>query len=192
MLNPSFPELTNRQIEVLKRYGTLEFHENPTVVIDYGESKYDFFVILKGAIKIFNSNPKKDELAFMGVHQFSGSSSILSSRVVDVQAETIANTQLLRIKQDQLKSAIARYSDISDVLLNAFLLRENIVRDSVGGLKIIGSEHSNETYAIRDFMDKNNILYNFIDSDKKEGLIELLLVFNLKETDLPVLINNSA
>lgn len=190
MIDPKFPELTNVQVEKLKKYGEIEFYKEPTVVLDFGDRHYDFFVVLTGGIRIIDPDKKDENIAIHTRHQFSGSSSILSHRTVGVCGETLANTQLIRISPENLKSAIAKFSDISDVLLNAFLLREDALKNNVQGIKLIGSEHSNETYAIRDFMDKNDIWYNFIDSDKEDGLVQLLETFNLKESDLPVLINS--
>lgn len=190
MIDPKFPELTNVQVEKLKKYGEIEFYKEPTVVLDFGDQHYDFFVVLSGGIRIIDPDKKADSITIHGRHQFSGSSSILSHRVVGVCGETLENTQLIRISPEKLKSAIAKFSDISDVLLNAFLQREDALKNNVQGIKLIGSEHSNETYAIRDFMDKNDIWYNFIDSDKEDGLVKMLDTFNLKESDLPVLINS--
>ncbi|MEO9892506.1 FAD-dependent oxidoreductase, partial [Aurantibacter sp.] len=190
MMDPKFPELTNVQVEKLKKYGEVEFYKEPTVVLDFGDQHYDFFVVLTGGIKIIDPDKKDDNITIHRRHQFSGSSSILSHRTVGVCGETLKDTQLIRISPEKLKSAIAKFSDISDVLLNAFLLREDALKNNVQGIKLIGSEHSNQTYAIRDFMDKNDIWYNFIDSDKEDELVQMLKTFDLTEADLPVLINS--
>ena len=190
MIDSKYPELTDIQVEKLKTYGEVEFYKEPTVVLNFGDQHYDFFVVLTGGIRIIDPDKKEDSIAIHRRHQFSGSSSILSHRTVGVCGETLENTQLIRISPEKLKSAISKFSDISDVLLNAFLQREDSLKNNVQGIKLIGSEHSNETYAIRDFMDKNDIWYNFIDSDKEEGLVQMLATFNLKESDLPVLINS--
>ena len=190
MIDSKYPELTDIQVEKLKNYGEVEFYKEPTVVLDFGDQHYDFFVVLTGGIRIIDPDKKEDNITIHRRHQFSGSSSILSHRTVGVCGETLENTQLIRISPEKLKSAIAKFSDISDVLLNAFLQREDALKNNVQGIKLIGSEHSNETYAIRDFMDKNDIWYNFIDSDKEEGLVQMLETFNLKKSDLPVLINS--
>jgi thioredoxin reductase (NADPH) len=190
MTDARFPELTNQQVEKLKAYGSIEYYNDPTVILDFGDKRYDFFVVLKGGIKIIDPDKNKGNVTIHGKHQFSGSSSILSHRTIGVRGETLENTQVLRIKPDQLKSAIAKFGDISELLLNAFLLREDSLKNSIQGVRLVGSEHSNETYAIRDFMDKNDILYTFVDSDKEEGLKDILEAFSLKKSDLPVLINS--
>ena len=190
MDDPRFPKLSNQQVNTLKSYGEVEFYEEPTIIMDFGDKQYDFFLVLQGGIKIMNHDEEKSEITVHGVHEFSGASSILSNRTADVQGETLENTKLLRVKPDDIKKAISKYSDISDLLLNAFLLRADIMRNDDGGVKLIGSGKSTETYEMRDFMDKNDIRYDFIDSDEDSRLMELLQDFHLQKSDLPVLIND--
>lgn len=193
MKDPRFPELTSRQITTLKNYGELESHPPETRVFTLGDLQYDFFVVLDGAISI--EDPYNDN-AVIVEHQkneFTGDSGMLSNRGAQFHAVTKGNTCLLRIAPKRLKEAIAKHSDISDVLLNAFLLRqETVLSEFTGGIKLVGSGNSKETYAIRDFMDKNHIWYNFLDIDTSDSALELLNNFNLSKEDLPILINSEA
>ncbi len=193
MKDPRFPELTQRQITILKAYGEVENHPSETKIFTLGDLQYDFFVVLDGEVSIedpYNSN------AVIVVHQkneFTGDSGMLSNRGAQFHAITKGDTSVLRITPKKLKEAIARHSDISDVLLNAFLLRqETVLTEFTGGIKLVGSGNSKETYAIRDFMDKNHIWYNFLDVDVSESALELLENFNLSKEDLPFLINSDA
>lgn len=94
---------------------------------------------------------------------------------------------------DLYKEAISKHSDISDVLLNAFLLRqETVLSEMSGGLRLVGSGRSNVTYQIRDFLEKNHIWHNFVDIDNGEEALELLSNFDLSKDDLPILINSDS
>ncbi|MEM6895034.1 MAG: FAD-dependent oxidoreductase [Bacteroidota bacterium] len=192
MKDPRFPELTQRQINTLKPLGEVECHQDGVRVFTLGDLQYDFFVVLEGAVVI--QDPYNEaEIVTHRKNEFTGDSGMLSNRAAQFHAVTVGNTQVLRIVPSALKQAIARHSDISDVLLNAFLLRqESVLRDYTGGLKLVGSGVSKETYAIRDFMDKNHIWYNFLDIDTSENAVELLENFNLTAEDLPILINSEA
>src|SRR5690606_31849941 len=55
--------------------------------------------------------------------------------------------------------------------------------------KVIGSENSKETYGLRDFLEKNHIWHNFLDTDNSDEAQELLKSFNLSNDDLPILIS---
>ncbi len=193
MKDPRFPELTSRQIAILKEYGQIESHPSGTRIFALGDLQYDFFVVLNGEVSI--EDPYNDNRVIVGhkKNEFTGDSGMLSNRGAQFHAVTKGATCVVRISPKKLKEAIAKHSDISDVLLNAFLLRqETVLTEFTGGINLLGSGNSKATYAIRDFMDKNHIWYNFLDIDTSEPARELLANFNLKEEDLPILINSEA
>ncbi|MEM6845443.1 MAG: FAD-dependent oxidoreductase [Bacteroidota bacterium] len=190
MTQPSFTELSPTQIETLKAYGKKEVYKEPTILVELGQKNYDFFIVLDGAVHVKNAKDDEHEITSHEANQFTGSTSMLSGRASELVAQTIANTILIRIRPAALKQAIADHSDISDLLMNAFLSRqEGLMKNYVGGVKVIGVENAAATYAIRDFMEKNNLWYHFIDVEKNEAALELLNSFNLSRNDLPVLID---
>lgn len=191
MIDLRFPELTTKQLDNLSKYGVEEHFDKPTTVFKLGDYNYDFFVVLKGGITIADAGDESKVIVQHAVNQFSGDTGMLSNRRALFNAITTPDTVLLRISPVKLKEAITAYSDISDVLLNAFLLRdETVLNKSDGGIKVIGKEDSNSTYAVRDFLDKNHVWYNYIDLDKNEEALELLAHFNLCMADLPILIDS--
>lgn len=193
MKDPRFPELTQRQINILKPYGSVETHQTDTRVFSSGDLQYDFFVVLEGAVSIEDPYHDNGVIVVHGKNEFSGDNSMLSSRGSQFHAIARPGTSLLRITPERLKEAIAQHSDISDILLNAFLLRqETVLNEYTGGIKLVGTSNSKETYALRDFMDKNHIWYNFLDVDTSEKARELLHNFNLSEKDLPIIINSES
>lgn len=192
MKDPRFPELTHVQVSKLKAYGTVEHHAKETRVFTLGDNLYDFFVVLKGEVTI-NDPYNHNIVVTHKKYEFTGDSGMLSNRAAQFHAYAVPDTTLLRIKPKLLREAISKNSDISDVLLNAFLLRQETVLNEIsGGLKLVGSGKSNETYAIRDFLEKNHIWHNFVDTDTGEEALELLKAFDLTEEDLPILINSEA
>lgn len=193
MKDPRFPELNVRQIRTLKDYGKVEKCSKQTRIFSLGDLQYDFFVILSGAVTIDDPYNEGNVIVKHKKNEFTGDSGMLSSRGAQFHANAKEGTILLRISPKNLKAAIAKHSDISDVLLNAFLLRqETVLSEYTGGMKLVGSGNSHETYAIRDFMDKNHIWYNYVDIDLSSDAIELLDHFNLTKEDLPILINSEA
>jgi len=192
MKDPRFPELTHKQVKKLKQFGEVEKFKKDTKVFALGDNLYDFFVILEGEISI-NDPYNKTTIVVHKKYEFSGDSGMLSNRAAQFDAIAKENTTLLRIKPNKLKEAIKTNSDVSDVLLNAFLLRQETVLNEIsGGLKLVGSGNSNTTYKIRDFLEKNHIWYNFVDVDTNDEAIDLLNHFNLKKEDLPLLINSDS
>ncbi len=194
MKDPRFPELTSRQIQILKSYGSVEEFSERTTVFHRGETFYDFFVILNGELSIEDhSNQETDIITVHKKNEFSGDSGMISNRGAQFDACTKPGTKLLRIKPAKLKEVIGKHSDIGDKLLNAFLLRQQtILTDYAGGIEVLGSANSNRTYAIRDFLEKNHIWHNFIDIDQQNDAKEMLNHFEISHEELPILINGDA
>lgn len=191
MKDPRFPELTTRQLNTLKSYGEVITVDQRCLLFEPGQSDYNFYAIIEGEITVEDPSNNDQVVVRHQKNEFSGDNSMLSNRVAIFNGFAEAGSTILQIKPEQLKEAIAKHSEISDVLLNAFLLRqETVLDDIVGGFKLIGDQNSNKTYEIRDFMEKNHIWYHFIDVEKQEEALELLAHFDVCKEDLPVLIAN--
>ncbi len=191
MNDPRFPELTQSQIAILKEFGRMESYAEETKVFSRGDQHYDLTVILNGAVRIEDPyNPGKI-IVNHTKNQFTGDSGMLSERGSQFDAVALPGTTLLRIIPSRFKEAIAKHSDISDVLLNAFIQRQDtILKEYTGGIRLVGSGNSKETYNIRDFMDKNHIWYTFLDVDTSKEAQNLLHQFHLNEEVLPILVNS--
>lgn len=64
---------------------------------------------------------------------------------------------------------------------------ELIARD-IGDIVLIGSNHSLDTFRIKDFLTRNYQPYSYIDLERDTDVQDLLDRFNLSTSDLPVLI----
>lgn len=190
MTDPRFPVLTQKQISTLKESGTVLRFENETPVFEGGDSAYDFYVVLDGAIFIKDPMNEDQVLATHGINEFTGDNSMLSDRSIPFSAYASKGSTVLRIAPADLKEIIAKHSDICDVILSAFIQRqETMLKEFSGGIKVFGSEKSKETYILRDFMEKNHIWHTFLDTDTSEEAQHLLGNFGLKDEDLPILVN---
>ncbi len=189
MNDPRFPELNQKQINQLKEFGTVELFEKEERIFTLGDNTYDFFIILKGSVKITNPYDSNSLIVEHGKFEFTGDSSLLSSRGAPFDADAQPGTELLRVRAKNLRDVISRYSEISAILLKAFFLRQEVVLNEItGGLILIGSNSSKETYAIRDFLEKNHIWHNYLDIKTSEKAQELLKNFDINASDLPIVI----
>ncbi|QEE50271.1 cyclic nucleotide-binding domain-containing protein [Flavobacterium alkalisoli] len=190
MTDPRFPVLTQKQIATLRGFADLITFEEETAVFRVGDSAYDFYVVLQGAIHIKDPFNENQVLATHGINEFTGDNSMLSERSIPFDAYASKGSTVLRITPTRLKEVIAKHSDICDVLLSAFIQRqETMLRDFNGGIQVIGSEKSRDTYALRDFMEKNHIWHTFHNTDASGHARQLLESFSLSDDDLPILIN---
>ncbi|MBW7674138.1 FAD-dependent oxidoreductase [Chryseobacterium chendengshani] len=192
MTDPRFPVLTQKQISILKESGRVMTFEKETAVFEAGDSAYNFYVILDGAVVIKDPFNENQVLATHGINEFTGDNSMLSDRSIPFSAYALKGTTVLSITPIHLKEIISKHSDICDVLLTAFIQRqETMLKEFNGGIKVVGPEKSKETYALRDFLEKNHIWHTFLNTDVSEEAQELLQSFGLMTDDLPIVISIS-
>ncbi|MBW7674285.1 FAD-dependent oxidoreductase [Chryseobacterium chendengshani] len=192
MTDPRSPVLTQKQISILKESGTVMTFEKEIAVFEAGDSAYNFYVILDGAVVIKDPFNKNQVLATHRINEFTGDNSMLSDRSIPFSAYALKGTTVLSITPIQLKEIISKHSDICDVLLTAFIQRqETMLKEFNGGIKVVGPEKSKETYALRDFLEKNHIWHTFLNTNVSEEAQELLHSFGLLNEDLPIVISIS-
>jgi thioredoxin reductase (NADPH) len=92
------------------------------------------------------------------------------------------------VSTDALRQLLNNHPDLSDVILQAFIARRHILRDSGAfqGLRVIGSRDSRDTFRISDFLDKNHVPFTWLDLDADPQVKQLLGQFGVTEADAPV------
>jgi thioredoxin reductase (NADPH) len=92
------------------------------------------------------------------------------------------------ITGDALRRALNQCPGISDIILQAFIARRQLLRESPDftGLRVIGSRYSPDTFRVRDFLSKNRILFTWVDVETDPNVDRLLKQFGVTEQDTPV------
>src|SRR5713101_2707027 len=97
-------------------------------------------------------------------------------------------TEVYELSRADLKRLLNQRPALSDLLLQAFIARRQILRESpeFTGLRVIGSRYSTDTFRVRDFLAKNRVLFTWLDLETDPHVDELLKHFGLTEADTPV------
>ncbi len=185
-----FPELTRQQINLMRPFGIVKRFPKDKIVVAHGDKNYRFYVILQGKVRIENPNDANSIVVVHTANQFTGDSDMLSKRASIFTAITESQSLLLEIEPDNLQRLITKYSDISDILLNTFLLRQEVfLQNFEGGFRLLGKGNSKASYVLRDFMTKNYIWHTWIDLSEDERAQDILASFDVREEDLPIIID---
>ena len=99
-----------------------------------------------------------------------------------------ATARCTKITGDALRNVLNRCPAIGDIILQAFIARRQLLRDSPNftGLRVIGSRYSPDTFRVRDFLSKNRILFTWVDVETDPNVDRLLRQFGVTESDTPV------
>src|SRR5579864_6438587 len=185
-----FPTLTAAQIARLATHGHVRRVESGEVLQEAGERIAQFFVVTAGRIEVVRRLPAGEELvAVEGPGQFSGEVSMLSGRRGFVTLRAAEAGEVIEVGREQLVTLVQTDSELSDILMRAFILRRtSLIAHGMGDVVLVGSTHSSATLRIKEFLTRNGHPYAYIDLDKDSGVQDLLDRFHVGVDDVPVLI----
>ncbi len=184
----AFPRLDDQQIAVLEEFAECKTYQDGDVLIRAGDTEFKFQVIKSGAIEIVDrSSGEPQTLVFHEHGEFTGNLANMTGRTSNVDAIAHGKTEVYEICAPELRRIIAERPALSDLILKTFIARRQILQAfDLTGLRVIGSQYSRDTFRIRDFLSKNDVLFTWIDLETDAQVGELLKQFHVKPKDTPV------
>lgn len=124
----AFPDLDNAELELLASLGTRRRVAAGEYLYRAGDTGYDFFVILSGAVEIFVPADGEERLIVNhGARRFLGELNLLTGSRVFVSARVAEPGEVLTIPVATLRHLIATDPGLSDRILAAFIARRSIL-----------------------------------------------------------------
>ena len=199
LLNPSaqtsrfdemVPTLTEAQIARVAAHGHLRQVGRGEVLVEPGERTARFFVVIAGQVEVVRPTGAGEELiAVYGHGMFTGEVNLLSGRRGFSQIRVSQSGEIIEVGRDQLLALVQTDSELSDILMRAFILRRvELIAHGIGDAVLIGSNHCGGTLRVKEFLTRNGHPYAFIDLDRDTGVQDLLDHFHVGVEDVPVLI----
>jgi thioredoxin reductase (NADPH) len=187
----AFPKLSEEQIEQLGRYaGTpLRRFLAGETLFHCGDREFKFFVVKSGEIDILDETGDKPKVVV--VHHpgsFTGDVNHLTGNPAVVTAVARTDGEVYEISHAALREILNQDPRLSDIILQAFIARRQLLRESAGftGLRVIGSRYSKDTFRIRDFLTKNRVLFTWLDLEGDPAVAQLFEQFKVTEAETPI------
>ena len=183
------PTLREDQIEILKRYGRTRVTEVGDVLFRAGDASNDFIVILEGVVEViddFAGDARTIGTFLAG--RFLGELNMLTGQAMYLTAVVREGGSVLEIPREQLKEVVTEESNLSDIILKAFLARRAYMIRTGLGLRIIGSRHSAEAARLREIAARNRLPHVWIELEEDSEAEALLERFGAKPSETPVTI----
>lgn len=192
--NPeAFPVLGDRLISVIAEVGTRRRFSDGESVWEIGQPMTSFFVVVSGQVEVFQVSGTGEEHRVV-VHQpgeFTGDIDLLSSRVTVVGARALGRTETIELPAEQLRKLVVENSELSDVVLAAFLARrQELLASGIGSLTIVGSRFSPDTFRIREFLERNSRPFEWIDIESDDRVSSLLEGLGIGPEETPIVIDS--
>ena len=185
-----FPVLTPEQQSRVLAHGRLRQAKSGETIVEPSTPGIKFFVVVSGRLELHRMSDNQEELiAFCGPGMFTGELSLLSGRRALVRIRAGEASELIEIEREALRGLVQTDSELSDIFLRAFILRRlELIARGIGDLVLIGSNHSLDTFRIKEFLTRNYQPYAYIDLERDPEVQELMDRFNVAIDELPVLI----
>src|SRR6202011_4316662 len=154
-----------------------------------GEHDMKFFIVKSGEVQIVDySGDQPKTLVIHRRGQFTGDISHLSGLPAIVSGIARGDCEVYEVTGDALRKVLNQCPAISDIILQAFIARRQLLRESPNftGLRVIGSRYSSDTFRVRDFLSKNRALFTWVDVETDPNVDRLLKQFGVTESDTPV------
>ena len=185
-----FPVLTPEQQTRVLAHGRLRQAKSGETIVEPSTPGIKFFVVVSGRLELHRVSENQEELiAFCGPGMFTGELSLLSGRRALIRISAGEASELIEIEREALRGLVQTDSELSDIFLRAFILRRlELIARGIGDLVLIGSNHSLDTFRIKEFLTRNYQPYAYIDLERDPEVQELMDRFQVAIDELPVLI----
>jgi len=185
-----FPRLTEAPLARLSRFGRRRAVQRGEIVIEQGQPAPDFFVVLSGALEIVQpADGKELPIAVHHAGHFTGEVNMLSGRRSLARGRMAESGELLVISPEALRKLVQADAELGELFMRTFILRRvALITNSMGDTVLIGSAHSAATLRVREFLIRNGQPHAYVDVDHDPGVQALFERFDLRPTDVPVVI----
>ena len=188
----AFPVLTAAQITRLRPGGKSRKVEPNEILFQPDDTQVPFFVLLSGSMEIVQANLTGERpIAKHGPGEFTGEIAMISGQRSLVRGRVTVGGEFLEISADGLRSIVAKDAELSEIFMRAFILRRlALISRGQGNVIVMGSRHCAATLRIREFLGRNAYPYTFVDLDTDKTSQELLDRFEVRLSEVPVVICN--
>jgi thioredoxin reductase (NADPH) len=189
-IDQAFPRLTSVQIGRLRKYGNVRAVRSGEILFEQGDANVSFYVLLRGTMEIVQPTVSSERaIADHASGEFTGEVNMLWNRRSLVRGRITADGEVLEIQQERLRNLIQTESDLSEIIMRAFILRRLLLIESgFGDVVLLGSRHSAGTLRIREFLGRNGHPHTYVDLDRDQEAQMMLERFNVTVDDVPVVI----
>jgi thioredoxin reductase (NADPH) len=182
-----FPRLSDAQIGRIAAHAKRRPTSAGEILFDHGAINRPFFVVLGGTVEIRSSGDQ--QIVVHGAGEFTGELDMLSGRPSIVRGEVVSAGEVLELDHEQLRRLVQSDSEVSEVILRAFILRRMaIIQDQFGAVVVVGSRHSGDTLRLKEFLSRNAEPYSSMDVEDGAGVQALLDRFRVGVAETPVVI----
>ncbi len=181
------------EIERLRPYGEVRYHEAGEVLVEEGISRSECLVTLSGFTDIYaETSEGQRRLGFMEKGQFAGDLTILTGQSTLVRVEMGEAGDVLHISHDRFQRLLVENSQLSDIFVRTLTARRDFGRTGGHATTIvIGEAHDRRVFAIRDLLARHSIPHLWLAPDTEALAQRIMTARDISSDDLPVVVRGA-
>jgi thioredoxin reductase (NADPH) len=190
-LHASFAGLSEDMLARLKVCTSEMTCEAGSLLFRRGMRDVDMFVVLTGQLEIDDLDEPGAEhvIAILRRGQFTGELDLLDNRPALVTCRAKTRTKVLRVDRSALRRLMKSDAEIAEVVMQAWIGRRfDLVRHALGGVLLVGLEHSAETIRLQRFLTRNGFPFQILYPEKNADAETLVRSLDLRPDELPVVL----
>lgn len=174
----AFPVFDDEDLAQMEDFGEKVSFEPGEKILSAGDRHYDLYVVLDGTMCAIDITTEENvNMGCLERGHFCGDLDLLTGRpaVVDIVADTAVTT--VRIKSEDIRPFLVKYSHIGDRMMKAFQRRREIlVGTTFEGIRVYGHKDCTITRDIQEFFYRNGVPHTWKDIElkrEKDRLVEM-------------------
>jgi thioredoxin reductase (NADPH) len=186
------PELDDSELAHMQEVGTRRTARAGEYLYRAGDTGYDFYVVLSGSIEIvLDVDGEERVIITHGPRRFLGELNLLTGLRVFVSARVAEDAELLAVPAEELRRILATQEQLSDKILVTFMARRTELMSGAGSTtRVLGSRFSPEVLALREFLSRTRIPYEWLDPDGDAQVEAMVQEFGIEPLDFPVVVSS--
>jgi thioredoxin reductase (NADPH) len=187
----AYPRLTPQQLSLLDQAGTRRVVRAGDVLVREGDRDRDFLVVLAGTVGVVDGygTPQERTIRVHGPGRFLDEIGLLTGQPAFVSMVALQDGEILAVPLARLRDLVSRDPQLGDLILQAFLLRRELLAGQGVGLRIVGSRFSPDTRRLREFAARNRLPHTYLDVEEDAQAEQLVRQLGIPPSDMPVVIS---
>ena len=186
-----YPTLEPREVERLRRFGTLRRYARGDALTRVGEAGHGLYILLSGEVEITRREGEEGH-ALIVRHtpgSFLGEIAQLSGRPSLVDADAVSDVEALLIPPERLRALLIGEADLGERIVRALILRRmGLIESGAGGPVIVGDAANGDVLRLEGFLRRNGHPHVHLDPATDADARALIERFHIAPEALPIVL----
>jgi thioredoxin reductase (NADPH) len=161
-----FPKLSDAQVELLARHGSVRPTAAGDVLFRQGNETYDVMVVLEGMVSVLvGSGEQERELVTQGPGDLMVELNVFTGQGTGATGIVREPGSILVVPADEFRELVRRDLSFGDFVFQTLFRRRQALERLQLGIRIVGSRFDRDTQRLREFAVRNRLLHAWVDAD---------------------------